>query len=91
MNVYLLLALATISVTVTHSYLFRKIRIVKLLKCHYCFNHWLAIMTFPLHCNSVNVIDIIISVFAVTFVTSVLTSTLILLLETVDVQVQKNN
>lgn len=56
------LAAAAITMTITRSSLFKPVRINKLLKCPYCFVHW---VTFPMAAmTTTSFLDFIITVFA---------------------------
>ncbi len=59
----LALATAAITMTITRSSLFRRFRVVKLLKCPYCFVHWIAALLTLTIC--VSFLDFIIKTFAI--------------------------
>ena len=61
--VQLALAAAAITMTITRSSLFKPLRVVKLLRCPYCFVHWVAALLVAT--ITVDPFDFIISLFAV--------------------------
>ncbi len=64
MSILIALAVATISMTITQSSLFRGIQKCKLLRCPYCAAHWVSLLLWCFYPQPLRLFDFGINVFA---------------------------
>lgn len=82
------MAVASNSITITKSSLFRSVRVkldkIKVLKCPYCLNHWLSFLGVALYLDPINFGDFMLKSFGLITLSSILALPLLLLLQLAD-------